>query len=50
MRLLYRQHLLEYFIYGIRQRIIFDKKTYIPIGDSYKEEFMKYISQKSIFL
>lgn len=33
-----------------RQRIIFDKKTYIPIGDSYKEEFMKYISQKSIFL
>ena len=27
-----------------------DKKTYIPIGDSYKEEFMKYISQKSIFL
>lgn len=50
MRLSYRQHLLEYFIYGIRQRIIFDKKTYIPIGDSYKEEFMKYISQKSIFL
>ena len=48
MRLSYRQHLLEYFIY--RQRIIFDKKTYIPIGDSYKEEFMKYISQKSIFL
>ena len=33
-----------------RQRIIFDKMTYIPIGDSYKEEFMKYISQKSIFL
>lgn len=32
-----------------RQRIIFDKKTYIPIGDSYKEEFMKYISTKSIF-
>lgn len=31
-----------------RLRIIFDKDTYIPIGDNYKETFMNYISRLTI--
>jgi two-component system LytT family response regulator len=29
-------------------RIIFDKDTWIPVGDIYKEKFMEYINNKSI--
>lgn len=31
-----------------RLHIIFDKNTYIPVGDNYKERFMKYISKLSL--
>ncbi|WP_255436178.1 MULTISPECIES: LytTR family DNA-binding domain-containing protein [Bacteroides] len=30
-----------------RLRIIFDKNTYIPVGDNYKERFTEYISKLS---
>lgn len=30
-----------------RLRIIFDKNTYIPVGDNYKERFMEYIGKLS---
>ena len=63
MRLSYRQHLLEYFIYGIIWLFVFilpltmiyfhDSRILIVginVEEIKKEEFMKYISQKSIFL
>ena len=31
-----------------RLRIIFDKNTYIPVGDNYKEKFTEYISKLSL--
>ncbi|SHF27992.1 LytTr DNA-binding domain-containing protein [Bacteroides faecichinchillae] len=31
-----------------RLRIIFDKNTYIPVGDNYKEKFTEYISELSL--
>ena len=31
-----------------RSQIIFDSKTYIPIGDNYKEKFMEYINNLSL--
>lgn len=31
-----------------RSRIIFDSKTYIPVGDNYKEKFMEYINNLSL--
>ena len=30
-----------------RLRIIFDKNTYIPVGDNYKERFTEYIGKLS---
>jgi len=30
-----------------RLRIIFDKNTYIPVGDNYKERFSEHISKLS---
>jgi DNA-binding LytR/AlgR family response regulator len=30
-----------------RLRIIFDKNTYIPVGDNYKERFTEFISKLS---
>ena len=30
-----------------RHRIIFDKNTYIPVGDNYKERFTEFISKLS---
>ena len=32
-----------------RLRIIFDKTTYIPVGDNYKEKFTEYIGKLSLF-
>ena len=31
-----------------RLRIIFDKNTYIPVGDNYKEKFTEYIGKLSL--
>ena len=31
-----------------RLRIIFDKNTYIPVGENYKEKFTEYISKLSL--
>ncbi len=31
-----------------RLRIIFDGKTYVPVGDSYKEKFLEYINRRSL--
>lgn len=31
-----------------RLRIVFDKETYIPVGESYKERFLEYIDSMSI--
>ena len=31
-----------------RLRIIFDKNTYIPVGDNYKEKFTEYIGNLSL--
>ncbi len=31
-----------------RLRIIFDGKTYVPVGDNYKEKFLEYINRRSL--
>ncbi len=31
-----------------RLRIIFDGKTYVPVGDSYKDKFLEYINRRSL--
>ena len=31
-----------------RLRIIFDKNTYIPVGDNYKEKFTEYLGKLSL--
>lgn len=31
-----------------RLRLIFDKNTYIPVGDNYKEKFTEYIGKLSL--
>lgn len=31
-----------------RLRIVFDGKTYVPVGDNYKEKFLEYINKRSL--